>query len=163
VWPQTRFGNSGNAGINNTRTVVQNVASRCTLTELPLFIFIIIIIIIILAKATFFRLWIPWYRYVNSKLIFPLPHYIHVEKKLRKSVWRGPKILVCPWRPHVSVRPWLLSPTMNTHTGTQSLIRNPWDQTRFGNWIFSDFGMVVRGVTGQELSESIAQLISTNW
>jgi hypothetical protein len=28
---------------------------------------------------------------------------------------------------------------------------------------FSDFGMVVRGITGQELSESIAQLISTDW
>jgi hypothetical protein len=47
-------------------------------------------------------------------------------------------------------------------TGTQSLIRNPWDQTRFGNRNSSDFGMVVRGIRGQELSESIAQLISTN-
>jgi hypothetical protein len=28
---------------------------------------------------------------------------------------------------------------------------------------FSDFGMVVRGIRDQELSESIAQLISTNW
>jgi hypothetical protein len=49
------------------------------------------------------------------------------------------------------------------YTGTQSLIRNPWDQTRFGNRIFSDFGMVVRGIRGQELNESIAQLISINW
>jgi hypothetical protein len=48
-------------------------------------------------------------------------------------------------------------------TGTQSHIRNPCDQTRFGNRNFSDFGMVVRGIKGQELSKSIAQLISTNW
>jgi hypothetical protein len=48
-------------------------------------------------------------------------------------------------------------------TGTQSLIRNPWDQTRFGNRNFSDFGIIVRGIRGQELSESIAQLIGTNW
>jgi hypothetical protein len=46
------------------------------------------------------------------------------------------------------------------YTGTESLIRNPWDQTRFGNRNFSDFGMVVRGIRGQELSESIVQLIS---
>jgi hypothetical protein len=51
----------------------------------------------------------------------------------------------------------------NTNTGTESLIRNPWDQTRFGNRNFSDFVMVVRGIRGQELSESIAQLIGTNW
>jgi hypothetical protein len=49
------------------------------------------------------------------------------------------------------------------HTDTEYLIRNPWDQTRFGNRNFPDFGMVVRGIRGQELSESIAQLISTNW
>jgi hypothetical protein len=48
-------------------------------------------------------------------------------------------------------------------SGTECVIRNPWDQTRFGNRNFSDFGMVVRGIRGQELSESIAQLISTNW
>jgi hypothetical protein len=54
------------------------------------------------------------------------------------------------------------SPTGNS-TGTQSLILNPWDQTRSGKRNFSDFGMVVRGIRGQELSESIAQLISTNW
>jgi hypothetical protein len=53
---------------------------------------------------------------------------------------------------------------LNTpNTGTQSLIRNPWDQTRFGNRNFSDFVMVVRGIRGQELSESITQLIGTNW
>jgi hypothetical protein len=51
-----------------------------------------------------------------------------------------------------------------THsTGTQSLIRNPWDQTRFGNRNFSDFGMVIREIRSQELSECIAQFISTNW
>jgi hypothetical protein len=48
-------------------------------------------------------------------------------------------------------------------TGTQSLIRHPWDQTRFGNRNFSGFGMVFRGIRGQKLRESIAQLISTNW
>jgi hypothetical protein len=50
-----------------------------------------------------------------------------------------------------------------SNTDTQSLIRNPWDQTRFGNRNFSDFGIVVRGIRGQELSESIAQIISTDW
>jgi hypothetical protein len=39
----------------------------------------------------------------------------------------------------------------------------PWDQTRFGNRNFSVSGMVVRGIRGQDLGESIAQLISTNW
>jgi hypothetical protein len=48
-------------------------------------------------------------------------------------------------------------------TGTESVIRNPWDQTRSGNRNISDFGMVVRGIRGQELRESIAKLISTNW
>jgi hypothetical protein len=38
------------------------------------------------------------------------------------------------------------------------LSENPWDQTRFGNRNFSNFGMVVRGIRGQELSERIAQL-----
>jgi hypothetical protein len=51
----------------------------------------------------------------------------------------------------------------NSQYSTQSFIRIPWDQTRFGNLNFSVFGMVVRGLRGQELSESIAQLISTNW
>jgi hypothetical protein len=36
---------------------------------------------------------------------------------------------------------------------TQSLIRNPWDQTRFGNWNFFYFGMVVRGIGVRSLAK----------
>jgi hypothetical protein len=38
---------------------------------------------------------------------------------------------------------YVLSEISDTITGTQSLIRNPWDQTCFGNRNFSDFEMVV--------------------
>jgi hypothetical protein len=48
------------------------------------------------------------------------------------------------------------------YTGYKISYPKPLGPDTFGNRNFSDFGMVVRGIRGQELSESIAQLISTS-